>query len=220
KGWKNQLEKEFEKEYFKSLMTFLDNEKESGIVISPPTNQIFRCFNETPFDKVKVVLLGQEPPSSSNQANGLAFSVDTHVNKQLPATLSNIYLELQSDLNICKNTTHGNLEKWSKQGVLLLNSSLTIKKGSSESHGSRGWEQFTDYAIECLAKYRQGIIFLLWGKQAQQKINIINSSNNNHTILTASSPSQFSAQKGFFSCHHFSITNKILIQSSQLPIDW
>ncbi|KAN0026372.1 hypothetical protein ACTFIV_007356 [Dictyostelium citrinum] len=226
KGWRSRLQGEFEKDYFKALMQYLDQEKESGIMISPPTNQIFRCFNATPFDSVKIVILGQDPPSSSNQANGLAYSVDTTITNQLPATLTNIYKELSNDCGVCNATTHGNLEKWAQQGVLLLNNSLTIKKGSSESHANRGWDRFTDQALSALATERKGIIFFLWGKHAQEKIHLIKGGDkntnkeNHHTILTASHPSPFSVSKGFFGCRHFSTANNILIQSQQSPIDW
>ncbi|KAF2072478.1 hypothetical protein CYY_006210 [Polysphondylium violaceum] len=195
-GWRKVLEPEFSKDYFVKLCKFLEDEKESGGVISPKTESIFRCFNLTPFDKVKVVILGQDPPSG-NQANGLAFSVDlSGTNKPIPSSLSNILTELQNDLGVCKNIKQsgvgaGNLEKWAHQGVLLLNSSLTMKKGSPDSHSSKGWEQFTDAAISLLCSQKKGIIFFLWGKLAQQKIPLIqqfnydkdsnnsNSNNNN-----------------------------------------
>eukprot|EP01132_Coremiostelium_polycephalum_P010931 gene10931-13389_t len=177
----------------------------------------------TPFSQVRIVILGQDPPAGSNQANGLAFSVNSSseslLNKILPSSLTYIYQEIQQDLGLCKQVGHGDLSKWASQGVLLLNSSLTVRKGVPESHSNKGWEKFTDHAISILSRERQGIIFLLWGKHAQQKATLIDP-DKRHTILTASHPSPFSASKGFFGCKHFSIANNILSQNRLSPIDW
>ncbi|GAM23654.1 hypothetical protein SAMD00019534_068290 [Acytostelium subglobosum LB1] len=213
--WRTQLMPEFDKPYMRSLLDFLDTEKETGIMLCPPVDNIFNAFNLTDFGDVKVVILGQDPPHGTYQANGLSFSVGPG---PITAALTNIFTELQSDLGVCKKVSHGGLEQWARQGVLLLNTCLTVRKGVPESHSNKGWEQFTDVVISTLSRVRTGIIFLLWGKQAQQKASLID--GERHTILTASHPSQFSAAKGFFGCKHFSKSNNILVQSKQIPIDW
>eukprot|EP01133_Synstelium_polycarpum_P000183 gene183-221_t len=203
-GWQSRLLAEFDKPYFSTLLEFLEGEKETGIIICPPVSSIFRSYNLTDFSDVKVVILGQDPYYGTDQANGLSFSVGS-TSKGLPASLANIYTELTTDLGVCKGVTHGNLERWATQGVLLLNTCLTVRKGAPESHSDRGWETFTDTTISLLSAGRQGVIFFLWGKHAQQKASLID--KERHTILTASHPSPFSVSKGFYGCRHFSLAN-------------
>ena len=213
-SWKAVLEKEFEKEYFLNLKAFLLEEKRK-FRIFPPGKLIFNAFNHTPFNKVKVVLLGQDPYHGLGQAHGLCFSVPQGVQK--PPSLINILKELQSDLGI-EPPLHGNLTKWADQGVMLLNATLTVRENQAGSHQNHGWEIFTDAAITQLSLHRNGLIFVLWGNYAIAKRLLIDASR--HFILTAVHPSPLSAHRGFFGCSHFSQINNLLREQGVNEIDW
>ncbi|MCK9616783.1 MAG: uracil-DNA glycosylase [Lentimicrobiaceae bacterium] len=213
-GWMKVLMPEFEAPYFSMLKDFLVNEKKTYAVY-PPGSQIFAAFNHTPFDKVKVVILGQDPYHGIGQAHGMCFSVNHGVPK--PPSLINIFKELESDLGI-PPARSGNLLKWAEEGVFLLNAILTVRANQPASHQGRGWEMFTDAAIRALSEHKKGIIFLLWGAYAQAKQALINTEN--HYVLKAAHPSPLAAAKGFFGCRHFSKTNEILTELHQKPIDW
>jgi uracil-DNA glycosylase len=214
-GWLDQLAGEFNSSYFKELKSFLISEKKSGKVIFPPGPLIFNALNSTPFDQVKVVILGQDPYHGFGQANGLCFSVSDGIS--LPPSLKNIFKEIQEDLNI-EYPRSGNLQKWADQGVLLLNATLTVESGLAGSHQNKGWELFTDSIIRKISEQKTGVVFLLWGKYAQAKEALIDTQK--HFVLKAPHPSPFSAHTGFLGCRHFSKTNALLIQSGQKPIDW
>ena len=207
-------ENEFQKSYFKQLSAFLSNEFKTQKVF-PPKEHIFRCFNTLPIDKVKVVIIGQDPYHNYNQAMGLCFSVNKGI--QTPGSLLNMYKELKSDLN-CRIPTHGDLSKWQSQGILMLNTSLTVRAHNANSHSKKGWEQFTDKAIEELAKARKNIVFLLWGKNAQDKEKLIKRSGREHLVLKSAHPSGLSAHRGFFGNKHFSQTNAYLKKNMIEPI--
>lgn len=213
-GWKEVLKEEFEKPYFPALKEFLVKER-SKYTVYPPGPQIFAAFNQTPFDQVKVVILGQDPYHGPGQAHGLCFSVPAGIAP--PPSLINIFKELKTDLDI-PFPGHGNLEKWARQGVLLLNATLTVQANNAGSHQKKGWEIFTDRAIELLSQKRKNLVFILWGNYARQKTAIIDTSK--HLVLTAVHPSPLSASRGFFGCRHFSRTNEYLIQHQLEPIDW
>lgn len=213
-SWKGPLEKEFQSLYFKNLKEFLINERKSQ-VIYPPASQIFSAFNNTPFEKVKVVIIGQDPYHGPGQANGLCFSVSDGI--QQPPSLQNIFKEINADLGIPIPKT-GNLEPWAKQGVMLLNATLTVRANQAGSHQQKGWEPFTDAAIKALSDQRKGLVFLLWGKFAQAKEALIDKTK--HHVLKAPHPSPFSVHSGFFGCRHFSKTNELLRQQGLTPIDW
>ncbi|MFO8022475.1 MAG: uracil-DNA glycosylase [Perlabentimonas sp.] len=213
-SWKRVLADEFEKEYFAKLKLFLIDEKKKYRVF-PAGSDIFNAFKFTPFNNVKVVIIGQDPYHGPNQAHGLCFSVQKNVD--IPPSLVNIYKEIKNDLNI-PMPSHGNLEDWAKQGVLLLNATLTVRAHQAGSHQKKGWEQFTDAAIKAISENREGVVFLLWGAYAQAKTKIIDSSK--HHILKAPHPSPLSAHRGFLGCKHFSIANKILNSNGMEPIDW
>lgn len=213
-SWKNVLWNEFNSPYFETLKQFLVEEK-SRYVVFPPGKLIFNAFNLTPFDKVKVVIIGQDPYPNEGQAEGLCFSVPEGV--ELPRSLVNIYQEIRSDLGI--NTPRsGSLVRWAEQGVLLLNATLTVRAHSIGSHQNKGWETFTDAAIKALSSQREHLVFLLWGNYAKQKSALIDTSR--HSVLTAAHPSPLSASKGFFGCRHFSKTNQILKAWGEEPIMW
>jgi len=214
-SWKRVLAEAFEKPYFKELKHFLQAEKAMGKTIYPPGPLIFNAFNSTPFDKVRVVILGQDPYHGAGQAHGLCFSVQHGVKP--PPSLVNIYKELKDDVGITI-PNHGCLQPWTAQGVFLLNAILTVEANQPASHQKRGWEEFTNAAIQQLSQKREGLIFLLWGNFAQQKSALID--ERKHTILKAPHPSPFSAHSGFFGCKHFSQTNALLVQRGQAPIDW
>lgn len=209
--WKEILSEELNKPYFENLKTFV-TEEYSNETIFPPKFLIFNALNICPFEKLKVVILGQDPYHNVGQAHGLAFSVPDSIER--PPSLKNIFKELENDLEIKISEGKNNLEKWAKQGVLLLNSILTVRIHEPMSHSSIGWTIFTDRIIRKISEKKDKIVFLLWGKPAQQKINLID--DNKHFILTAAHPSPLSASKGFFGCKHFSKTNNLL----QEPIDW
>jgi len=213
--WKAVLKDQFTKDYFLQIATFIKTEKAAGKIIFPPGALMFNAFEKTPFDKVKVVLLGQDPYHNPGQAQGLSFSVPKGITK--PPSLINIFKEIQSDLGIVPSAD-GNLEKWAEQGVLLLNASLTVRKNEPGSHSKIGWLEFTDAVIRKLSDEKKGIVFLLWGKFAQDKQVLIDEIK--HYVLKAAHPSPFSADKGFFGCKHFSKTNEILMQQGIQPIDW
>ena len=213
-SWKTRLEPEFEKDYFKNLVEFVKQEYKTKPVYPPPGN-IFRALDLCPFDKVKVVILGQDPYHGSGQANGLCFAVGNDV--ALPPSLQNIFKEIRDDLGLPIPQT-GNLERWAEQGVLLLNATLTVAAGSAGSHQHKGWEEFTDAIIEKISEDMDGVVFLLWGKYAQGKGMMIDRSK--HMALTAAHPSPFSAHSGFFGCRHFSKTNEYLKSIGKEPIDW
>lgn len=214
-SWKDVLKEEFEKAYFLHIVTFLKAEKASGKIIYPPGPLIFNAFKQTPFPKVKVVLLGQDPYHNKGQAHGLCFSVPDGIAK--PPSLINIFKELGNDLGI-KMPQNGNLEKWAIQGVLLLNASLTVRQNEPGSHARTGWLQFTDNVIRKISEEKKGIVFLLWGKFAQEKQALIDETK--HFVLKAAHPSPLSAHNGFFGCKHFSKTNELLARQHQMPIDW
>lgn len=213
-SWKQQLSDEFSASYFAQLKAFLVEEKNQHKVY-PPGSQIFNAFNFTPFDKVKVVILGQDPYHGPGQAHGLCFSVPDGIRQ--PPSLQNIFKEINQDLDIPIPST-GNLEKWAKQGVLLLNATLTVRAHQAGSHQNKGWEQFTDAAIKKVSDERSNIVFLLWGNYAIAKKELIDESK--HLILTSPHPSPFSANRGFFGNRHFSKTNNYLKEKGIMEIDW
>ena len=215
-GWLAVLKDEFEKDYMKSLKSFLVAEKEKGFQVYPKGADIFNALNTTPFDKVKVVILGQDPYHGANQAHGLSFSVQKGIT--VPPSLKNIYKELETDIEGFVMPQHGNLTHWAEQGVLLLNATLTVRASEAGSHQNKGWEIFTDEIIKALSEKRKHIVFLLWGKYAQQKASLID--QQKHYVLTAAHPSPFSAHTGFLGSKHFSKTNQLLIQNNLTPIDW
>jgi uracil-DNA glycosylase len=215
-SWKFALNQEFSQPYFSILTETLRSEKASGKQIFPPGNMIFNAFNRTPFPKVKVVLLGQDPYHGPGQAHGLCFSVQRGMKP--PPSLLNIYKEMRSDLGMVVNAEHGDLTKWADQGVLMLNASLTVRASEPNSHANIGWTYFTDAVIRLLSEQKKGLVFLLWGRFAQEKRELI--AGTKHHMLTAAHPSPFSADKGFFGCRHFSKTNELLIREGKDPIDW
>ena len=215
-SWKEALLNEFSKPYFLEVVTHLKMERTACKIIYPPGPLIFNAFNQTPFAKVKVVLLGQDPYHNPGQAHGLSFSVPNGIKP--PPSLMNIYKEIQQDLCIPMPAQYGNLTKWTEQGVLLLNAILTVRANEPASHSKIGWMYFTDAVIKKLSEEKKGLIFLLWGKFAQEKQLLIDETK--HFVLKAAHPSPFSADKGFFGCKHFSKTNAILANQGMTPIDW
>jgi uracil-DNA glycosylase len=214
-GWKVALSGEFSKPYFQHLVARLKTERALGQEIYPPGQLIFNAFSQTPLQNVRAVLLGQDPYHGRGQAMGLSFSVPEGV--ALPPSLQNIYKALRQDVGLAA-PSHGNLTAWARQGVLLLNASLTVKAALANSHAQIGWHQFTDAVIATVSAHRRGVVFLLWGSFAHAKAALID--NSKHLILKAPHPSPLSAHKGFFECRHFSKTNEFLQQSGQDPIDW
>jgi uracil-DNA glycosylase len=213
--WREYLEQEFSKSYMKSLKAFLKAEKAAKKIIYPKNSDIFKAFELTPFEKVKVVILGQDPYHGVGQAHGLCFSVKKDV--RIPPSLLNIYKELQTDLNI-PLASHGCLESWGKQGVLLLNSVLTVESGLAASHQGKGWEQFTDQAIIHLSSQKTPLAFILWGAYAQKKGAMIDASR--HCVIKSHHPSPLSAHRGFFGSRPFSKINTFLEKNGQKTIDW
>ena len=213
-GWKSVLMDQFQSDYFGTLKEFLVEEKKK-YTLYPPGNLIFNAFQRTPFDRVKVVILGQDPYHGKGQAHGLCFSVPRGIPK--PPSLVNIFKELHSDLGI-PIPEHGNLEKWADQGVLLINATLTVRDSQAGSHQKRGWETFTNRVIEVVSKEKSGVVFLLWGRFAQAKESLIDSGK--HLILKSAHPSPLSAYNGFFGCRHFSKTNDYLKKQEETGIDW
>ena len=213
-SWKQALQGEFGKPYFAALVRYLHQEKAEGKVIFPPGPEIFKAFELTPVDQVKVVILGQDPYHGYGQAMGLSFSVPDDV--PAPPSLKNIFKEVETDFGVTMSG-RPNLEKWARQGVLLLNAILTVRSGEAASHSGIGWQPFTDAVIKFLSDNREGIVFLLWGNFARSKKELIDSSK--HYILEAAHPSPL-ARGAFFGCRHFSKTNEILASEGKNPIDW
>lgn len=214
-SWLEALKEEFEKPYFADIKQYLLHERQAGKTVYPPGSLIFNAFNLTPFDKVKVVILGQDPYHGPGQAHGLSFSVPKGIAQ--PPSLVNIFKEIKDDLGIAP-PNHGNLEHWAKQGILLLNAFLTVRANEPASHSKIGWEHFTNAVIKKLSEEKDGLIFLLWGKFAQNKESLID--DFKHHILKAAHPSPFSVHYGFYGCKHFSKTNQILENKGLEPIDW
>jgi uracil-DNA glycosylase len=215
-SWLPALQNEFQKPYMLRLNQFLAQEKQQETIVYPTPSDVFNAFNLTPFHEVKVVILGQDPYHGANQAHGLSFSVQKGV--AVPPSLKNIYKELQEDITGFNIPSHGDLSSWANQGVLLLNATLTVRANEPGSHQKMGWEQFTDNAIEALSSEKSGLVFMLWGKYAQAKASLIDSSK--HLILMAAHPSPFSANNGFFGCKHFSKANAYLLSKGKKPINW
>jgi uracil-DNA glycosylase len=215
-SWLKVLNDEFEKPYMKSLKAFLQEEKQKGHTIYPKSADTFNALNHTPFDKVKVVILGQDPYHGTGQAHGLSFSVQKGIT--VPPSLKNIYKELATDIPGFTPPIHGNLTQWADEGVLLLNATLTVRAQEAGSHQKRGWETFTDKIITELSEKRTGLVFLLWGRYAQNKAVLIDKSK--HTIISSAHPSPFSAYNGFLGSRPFSKANEILIKQGQSPINW
>lgn len=213
-SWKNVLQTEFDKPYFELLTGWVRQQYQTTTVY-PPGKLIFNAFDACPFDKVKVVIIGQDPYHEPGQAHGLCFSVNDGV--AIPPSLDNIYKELQRDLGI-PYPQSGNLQHWANQGVLLLNATLTVEAHKAGSHQNKGWEEFTDAAIHALAQNRENIVFMLWGSYAQRKGAFINAKR--HLVLKAPHPSPLSAYRGFIGCGHFSAANRYLIEHGQTPIEW
>ncbi len=214
-SWKQRLLPEFSKSYMADLGQFLRAEKQISKTIFPKGDEYFSALNSTPFDKVKVVILGQDPYHGPGQAHGLCFSVQQGVRP--PPSLKNIFKELYADLGI-NPPNHGNLQSWAEQGVLLLNSVLTVEAGKAGSHQNRGWEQFTDKVVQCLNEQREGLVFMLWGSYAQAKGQFID--QNKHLVLKSPHPSPLSARRGFLGSKPFSKANKYLVSNGELPINW
>lgn len=218
-SWKNALLEELEKPYIANLQSFLSQEKASGAKIYPPEEQIFTALWKTPFPKVKVLIMGQDPYHGPGQAHGMCFSVNKEV--KVPPSLQNIYKELNNDIGM-PIPKHGNLTSWAEQGVLLLNATLTVPEGQPLAHHGKGWELFTDAIVKALCERSDPVIFVLWGNYAKNKCaHILKEANaKNHPLLTAAHPSPLSAYRGFFGCRHFSKINELLASMKKEPIDW
>ena len=214
-GWKARIGDWFAREDMQQLARFLRQRKAAGATVYPPGKDIFAAFDATPFDAIKVVILGQDPYHGPGQAHGLCFSVLPGV--PVPPSLLNIYKELETDLGIAR-ASHGCLLPWAQQGVLLLNAVLTVEDGKPGSHQGKGWEGFTDHVVEVLNRERDGLVFLLWGSYAQKKGAVIDT--RRHRVLKAAHPSPLSAHRGFLGCGHFSSTNQYLIRNGQAPVEW
>lgn len=214
--WADILKQEKQQPYFQQMMQLVESNRAAGKMIYPPSQDVFNAFNLTELDKVKVVILGQDPYHGRHQAHGLCFSVLSHV--KTPPSLVNIYKELASDISGFTIPQHGFLQGWAEQGVLLLNTVLTVEQGHAHSHAKIGWERFTDTVIQQLSEHRHGLVFLLWGSHAQKKGEVIDTQK--HHVLSAPHPSPLSAYRGFFGCKHFSHTNELLKQQGKRPINW
>ncbi len=214
-SWKSVLRDEFDKDYFVRLTEFVREEYRTAEAVFPPGNKIFAAFDATPFDEVKVVILGQDPYHNYGQANGLCFSVGDSV--QMPPSLVNIFKEVNSDTG-APIPTSGDLTRWARQGVLLLNATLTVRAHQAASHQGRGWEQFTDAAVAALSARRENLVFLLWGNYAKRKGAVIDRSK--HLVLESAHPSPLSAYHGFFGNHHFSRANAYLVEHGKAPVVW
>ncbi len=213
--WQKKLNSEFKKDYMKNLKAFLAEEASQNKVVYPSYQDVYAAFKASPFEKTKVVIIGQDPYHGPGQAHGLSFSVQPGV--KTPPSLVNIYKELNKDLNF-KIPDHGHLQSWANQGVLLLNAVLTVEKAKAASHQKKGWEQFTDKVIEILNTEKENLVFLLWGSSAHKKG--INIDTSKHLVLKSVHPSPLSAHRGFFGNHHFSKTNEYLISKNIKPINW
>ena len=216
KSWESIINDERDKEYFQSVLDFVEQQRNSGKTIYPPQEQMFSAFDMTPFESVRVVILGQDPYHGAKQAHGLAFSVLPGV--KIPPSLRNMYKELAQDIDGFEIPSHGYLDTWASQGVLMLNTVLTVEEAKAHSHAKCGWETFTDAIIAELNQRSEPIIFLLWGAHAQKKGQAIDA--DKHHVLVAPHPSPLSARRGFFGCQHFSMTNELLSSINQQPIDW
>jgi len=212
--WGEKLHNEFKKSYFSGLLEFIENEYNTKIIY-PKIEDLFSAFNYCSYDNLKVVILGQDPYHGEGQANGLCFSVNKNVKP--PPSLQNIFKELKSDIGLAISSS-GDLTNWAKQGILMLNSVLTVEANKAGSHRDKGWEFFTDAVIKYISDNKQNIVFILWGNYAKEKRKLIDI--NKHLILEAAHPSPFSAYSGFFGCKHFSKTNEFLLQNNILPISW
>lgn len=213
-SWKTRLQEEFQKPYFAQIREFLVQQKKLGKIIYPPGPLIFNAFNQTPFDKVRVVILGQDPYHNPGEAMGLCFSVPRGI--AIPASLKNIYKQIDSEMKIAP-PAHGDLTRWTEQGVFLLNAILTVEKGQPGSHRNIGWQQFTDAVIRILSEQKNGLIFLLWGNFARNKKTLIDQMK--HHVLEAVHPSPL-AGNAFLGCGHFAKTNELLLKQGSTPIDW
>lgn len=216
KTWKNIIDAQARLPYYQSIMAFVAEQRAAGKSIFPPQNDVFNAFDSTPFADVKVVILGQDPYHGDGQAHGLSFSVLPEI--KIPPSLRNMYKELTTDIDGFIAPDHGYLQSWAEQGVLLLNTVLTVEKSHAHSHAKIGWETFTDEVIAQLNQHREGIVFLLWGNHAQKKGAMIDI--NKHYVLSAPHPSPLSARRGFFGCQHFSKTNTYLRQKGESEINW
>ncbi|WP_392558569.1 uracil-DNA glycosylase [Orbus mooreae] len=214
--WHDVIGCEKEKDYFKQILQYVDNERSRGKIIYPPQHDVFNAFRYTPFADIKVVILGQDPYHGPNQAHGLSFSVLPGV--KTPPSLLNMYKELATDIAGFEIPKYGYLGYWAEQGVLLLNNVLTVENGQAHSHAKIGWETFTDTVIETINQNLTGVVFLLWGSPAQKKGQFID--RQKHHVLTAVHPSPLSAHRGFFGCKHFSKANEFIISQGKQPIDW
>ncbi|MEZ5315242.1 MAG: uracil-DNA glycosylase [Chlamydiales bacterium] len=213
-SWIEALQEEWKKEYMKELADFLALERASGVSVYPEPKNVFKAFSYTPFEKVQVVIVGQDPYHGPGQAHGLSFSVPDQT--PIPPSLKNIFKEMQGDLGILP-PNHGNLTRWAKQGILLLNTILTVRAHQPHSHHGKNWEKFTDAVIQKLSDRSDSVIFVLWGRSAQTKCQKLAA---HHYILTASHPSPYSADRGFFGCRHFSKINELLKKQNKPPINW
>ncbi|MBT1062152.1 uracil-DNA glycosylase [Bowmanella sp. Y26] len=215
-SWQDVLGQEKQQDYFQQILSFVKAERDAGKTIYPPQADVFNAFKYTPFDQVKVVILGQDPYHGPGQAHGLCFSVLPGIAP--PPSLVNMYKELQQDIAGFERPEHGFLQRWAEQGVLLLNTVLTVQQGQAHSHAKIGWERFTDKVIEQLNLHREGLVFLLWGSHAQKKGAIID--RQRHHVLMAPHPSPLSAHRGFLGCGHFSKANQLLVQQGLSPVNW
>ncbi|GAB2667769.1 uracil-DNA glycosylase [Vibrio panuliri] len=215
--WHDVIGDQKQQDYFQQTMNYVEQERANGKTIFPPTADVFNAFKATEFNQVKVVILGQDPYHGPNQAHGLCFSVLPGV--KTPPSLVNMYKELAQDIEGFEIPSHGYLQSWAEQGVLLLNTVLTVEQGKAHSHAkTTGWETFTDHVIEAINQHNSGVVFLLWGAHAQKKGRFID--RNKHHVLAAPHPSPLSAHRGFLGCKHFSQTNQLLMQQNLQPIDW
>lgn len=214
--WEQLIASEKSKSYFRDLLNIIEHQRSQGVVIYPPEDDVFKAFELTPLEQVKVVILGQDPYHGPNQAHGLAFSVNPGV--ALPPSLQNIYKELANDIPHFSIPSHGDLRAWAKQGVFLLNTVLTVQKSQANSHAALGWERFTDEIIATLNAQRENLVFILWGAHAQKKGRVID--KNKHLVLRSPHPSPLSAYRGFFGSAHFSKSNQYLIDHGLTPINW
>ncbi|ARR48429.1 uracil-DNA glycosylase [Photobacterium damselae] len=215
-SWQNFLQQQQQQEYFEQIQSYVANARQQGKVVYPPEEDVFSAFTATPLDQVKVVILGQDPYHGPDQAHGLSFSVKPGV--KTPPSLANMYKELATDIDGFTIPDHGYLQSWAEQGVLLLNTVLTVEQGNAHSHAKIGWETFTDKVIEHIDQECEGVIFLLWGAHAQKKGKKINTQK--HHVLKSAHPSPLSAYRGFFGCQHFSQTNTLLQAMNKTPITW
>lgn len=214
--WRDVIGKEKQQQYFQQTMDFVESERRSGKTIYPKSTDVFNAFRATPFEQVKVVILGQDPYHGPNQAHGLCFSVLPGIKP--PPSLANMYKELAQDIPNFQAPAHGYLQSWAEQGVLLLNTVLTVEQGKAHSHSKTGWETFTDRVIEAIDQHLSGVVFLLWGSHAKKKGQYIN--RDKHHVLTCAHPSPLSAHRGFLGCKHFSQTNGLLEHMELEPINW